>query len=83
MLDEENRRYVTRKGYIKLSLTETYLLGVLIKNKGKVVLVENLLKSAFQGTSKRYIGNVIAKLRKKLKGELIIFTRHGAGYFIL
>ena len=67
MHDDENCRYITRTGTIKLTYSENHLLQVLIRNKGKVCKL-----------SYRDVFN----LRKKLKGEVEIKTRRNRGYYI-
>lgn len=67
MYDDENCRYITKNGIIKLTYGENYILRLLFDNKGKVI------KCRYRD---------IFNLRKRLKGELEIKNKRGRGYYI-
>jgi DNA-binding response OmpR family regulator len=67
MHDDENCRFITKNGIIKLTYSENHLLQVLIRNKGKVC---------------KFSYRDIFNLRKRLKGEVEIKTRRNRGYYI-
>ena len=83
MLDEKNCRFITANKTIELTRMETYLLSILIENRGKVVLHE-ILEKNFYGMEgiKGGISSRIGSLRRKLKGLVEIKTRIGVGYYI-
>lgn len=83
MLDEKNCRFITANRTIELTRMETHLLGILIKNRGKVVFHKDLEEELYgmQGI-RGGISTRISKLRKKLEGVLEIKTKIGLGYYI-
>lgn len=70
MHDEENCRYISNKKIIQLTETDSYILKLLLENKGKVVRFKK----------QPYIQ--IHRLREKLKGEVNIKTKNKIGYYI-
>lgn len=83
MLDEKNCRFITGKGIIELTRTETQLLAILIENKDKMVTHKYLSEKLYGIDGIRGgISARIGKLRRKLKGALEIKTKVGLGYYI-
>lgn len=78
MLDEESERYITSNGYIHLTQTETLLLELLIKHKGKPVKYKEIIKQI--GCSN--VALIVLRLRKKIKDEFEIKNKVGFGYYI-
>lgn len=83
MHDDDNFKYISSKEIIDLSKKENKLLKILIQNKGRVVLVRTLLDEIYQKpTSPRTLDQLVCRLRKKLKGEVVIKNKPGFGYRI-
>lgn len=83
MHDDDNFKYISSKEIIDLSKKENKLLKILIQNKGRVVLVRTLLDEIYrQPTSPRTLDQLVCRLRKKLKGEVVIKNKPGFGYRI-
>lgn len=87
MHDDEFGLFVTKNGYIDLSPCENFLLKFLIKNKNKVISFDDFRLYLFHEKhyviySKAHFQYIISRLRIKLKGEVVIKTKHGAGYII-
>lgn len=71
MHDDENYRYVTKKGIIDLTFAENCILKILIENKGKILKCNRV-----------DIRKLISRLRNKLEEEIKIKTKNGVGYYI-
>ena len=86
MHDDENYRYVTKKGYIDLTVSENCILRELIKHKGSITTFETLCLAVYRMKADKALKNniriQIARLKKKLKGEIQIMNKKHVGYFI-
>lgn len=86
MHDENLGEYIGNNGVIELTKHENIILRLLIKNKGHIVTYEELIKNIYGREIDRYlvtcISCMMARLRKKMKGEFVIWNRHGWGYYI-
>lgn len=75
MHDDEVGIYITKNGYIHLTGTENIILKRLIENKGKVAIK---LEEGYENSTRK----IVSRLRKKLKGEVVIKTKRSRGYYI-
>lgn len=86
MHDDEYGRYITKYGYINLSIKENLALKVLLKNRGRVVSYEELSNALYRESLNEEhhycIRNFVNRLRKKLKGEVEIKIKCSIGYYI-
>ena len=83
MHDSENLRYIGTNKIINLSPKENELLEILIKNKEHIVSFDFLTKQLYpEAFSNKGVLLLVHRLRKKLKGEVIIKTKHRLGYII-
>ncbi len=85
MYDEDNLVFIGKEKVIQLTLKENIILSLLIKNKGKIIKLEEICKLIYKDIdfySKNCARNKIYKLRKKLQGEVDIVTVKGIGYKI-
>lgn len=83
MHDYDNYRYIGTQKIIELSKKENELLKILIENKGNIVHIDILLNHLYkESLSIRALDQLVHRLRKKLKDEITIKTRHGFGYGI-
>lgn len=86
MYDENLGEYIGNNDVIELTKHENIILRLLIENKGHIVTYEELIKNIYGCEIDRYlvtsISCMMARLRKKMKGEFVIWNRHGWGYYI-
>lgn len=83
MHDDDNFKYISSKEIIDLSKKENKLLKILIENKNNIVLTKDLLKEIYHSEeSPRTLDQLVCRLRKKLKNEIIIKNKNGFGYKI-
>lgn len=83
MHDYDNFRYIGTQKIIELSNKENELLKILIENKGSIVLIDQILFELYRDTSLvNALEQLVYRLRKKLKDEVTIRTKHGFGYGI-
>lgn len=85
MLDEYNYRFIGNNEIIQLTPTETMILSILIKNKGKVVSFNEMIEKLY-GNYGCSLGNIrlhMKHLRDKLKYEFDIKTIRNVGYIIV
>jgi DNA-binding response OmpR family regulator len=83
MHDDDNFKYISSKEIIDLSKKENKLLKILIENKDSVVLSKDLLKEIYHSEeSPRTLDQLVCRLRKKLKNEIIIKNKNRFGYKI-
>ncbi len=84
MHDEERRLYATSEEVIELTKLENRLLNYLIKNKGKVLNINNIACYVY-GENNYYtelsIRNLIWRLRNKIQ-DVEIANIFGYGYVI-
>jgi two-component system, OmpR family, KDP operon response regulator KdpE len=88
-VDVERRQVTVRGREVRLTPTEWKLLGVLVKNAGRVVLQSQLLREVWGPVAERqgqshYLRVYVAALRRKLEQEpahpRCIITEAGVGY---
>lgn len=85
MHDDENYRYIGRGKVIELSVYENFILKELIERKGKPIRYEELCKKMYKDMPRKpydAITTIVARLRKKLKGEVEIKTKNQIGFYI-
>ena len=86
MHDDENYRYVAKNRCIDLTPMENSILAILIKNKGNLVTFETLCLLVYKEMPDIWLKNNLrthmARLRKKLKGEIQIMSKRDKGYYI-
>lgn len=75
MLDEDNNYYIDGTEIIELTDRETELLSILLRNK--IIKYSDINRYNIQ-----IYRITICRLRKKLKGKLIIKTINKVGYVI-
>lgn len=75
MLDEDNNYYINGTEIIELTDRETELLSILLRNK--IIKYSDINRYNIQ-----IYRITICRLRKKLKGKLIIKTINKVGYII-
>lgn len=82
----EERRIITDDKTIYLSVIESKILSLLLKNKGKIVTYEKLIEEIycdkFDDSYKRSATKNMSLLRKKIKEIIKIRTVTGKGYII-
>lgn len=87
MHDDANFRYITKGKIIQLTKYQNEILKILIENKGHVVSHEKLCERVFftycDVIYKNILFQHICRLRKKLKGEVVIITHRQKGYMIV
>jgi DNA-binding response OmpR family regulator len=87
MHDDELSLFITKNGYIDLSPCENFMLKFLLENKNKVITYDDFCvylycKKRYVIYDEYYFKSIISRLRRKLKGEVEIKTKHGIGYYI-
>lgn len=86
MYDENLGEYISRNGVIELTKSENIILRLLIERRGHVVTYKEIIEKIYGCEPDKYlIKNInckMTRLRKKMKGEFVIRTRIGWGYFI-
>ena len=86
-IDLETRRVLVRDEPVKLSPTEYRLLTLLLKNAGRVLSCEQILRNVWGEayvSNDDYVHVYIRHLRKKLEDDparpVYLLTEHGLGY---
>lgn len=86
MLYEDGYIFISNNKHIDLTLIETKILSLLLRNKGTIIRYEDISKQIFKGQIDKYylqsIMTRICRLRKKLKGEVNIETKPKIGYVV-
>lgn len=86
MLYEDGYVFITNNKSIQLTLVDTKILSLLLRNKGTVIKYEYICKEIFNSkVDKYYLASImsrICRLRKKLKEEINIETKYNIGYVI-
>lgn len=87
MLDEGREAYIGHDKVILLNKNNFELLKLLLDNKGKIVTMQEIIYTLYGDIKidsyfKRCIHQRIYLLRKKLAGEIEIFTKCTFGYYI-
>lgn len=86
MLYEDGYIFISNNKYIDLTLIETQILSLLLRNKGTIIRYEDICNQIFKNKIDKYylesIMSRIYRLRKKLKGEVNIETKSKIGYVV-
>ena len=83
MLDEENGFYYKGEEKIDLTPLELKLLSFFIERKEKIIPYQNIvlyIYGQYNEKTMRSARQVIHKINKKMKGELIRFSKNAIGY---
>ena len=84
MLDEYNYRFIGNNEIIHLSKRETWLLELLISNKGKIVSHDEISDWIYgaDGSTDENIRVLLWNLKQKIKKYVEIKTKNRKGYII-
>lgn len=84
MLDEYNYRFIGNNEIIQLSTKETWILELLISNKGRIVSHDEISDWIYgaDGSTDENIRVLIWRLAQKLKKYFVIKTKRCKGYII-
>ena len=86
MLDEDSLLYYKGKEIISLTLLETRIMSLFIKNKDAIIPLKVIAKSVYGECNENSIFNlraILFKLKHKLEGELAFIPKNARGYKLI